>query len=180
MNGIVPCTPDDLAKLPGIGPYTAGAVACFACNFPSVFIETNIRSVMLHFFFPEKEAVTDREIMPIIKKTMDTGNPKEWYWALMDYGAALKKLSPNPGRRSARYNRQSSFSGSFRQIRGSLIRVLVSGEAPAVEELLERVKIDLGAELNVHVKEEDFYRALETLCKESMVAEEGGKYRISG
>jgi A/G-specific adenine glycosylase len=180
MNGIVPCTPDDLAKLPGIGPYTAGAVACFAYNFPSVFIETNIRSVMLHFFFPGKEAVTDREIMPIIKKTLDTGNPGKWYWALMDYGAALKKISPNPGRRSARYNRQSAFSGSFRQIRGSLIRVLISGESPAAEELLRRVKFDLGAELNVQVKEDDFYRALETLCKESLVAEEGGKYRISG
>ena len=168
--GKVPDTPGALEDLPGIGPYTAGAIACFAYNYPSVFIETNIRSAMLHFFFGEREKVTDREIMPLIEKVLDRNNPRKWYWALMDYGAALKKQNPNPNRRSAHYSRQSTFRGSFRQIRGSLVRALVSRGPATAEELFTR--------LDVPAAENDFYRALEALRRELIVAEEAGKYRI--
>ena len=170
FEGKAPHTPELLVKLPGIGPYTAGAIACFAYNYPSVFIETNIRSVMLHFFFPGQEGINDRDIMPLIEETLDRANPRKWYWALMDYGAALKKRKLNPGRRSAHYAKQSAFAGSFRQIRGSLIRALVSGRPSSAEELRTRLDVTTG--------EDDFYRALEALKKESIVAEEGGKYRI--
>ena len=170
MEGKIPETPEELAKLPGVGPYTAGAVACFAYNYPSVFIETNIRSVMLHFFFLEQEKVNDKEIMPLIAASLDRKNPRKWYWALMDYGAVLKKLKTNPGRRSAHYSKQDTFSGSLRQIRGSLVRALVSHGSATAEELRSR--------LDVKTEEEGFYRALEALCKDSMVAEEGGKYKI--
>ena len=127
---------------------------------------------MLHFFFNGREEVRDREIMSVLDAAMDRTNPRKWYWALMDYGAALKKQGPNPNRRSAHYNRQSAFEGSFRQIRGSLIRALVSGGPATAEELRSR--------LGFPAEEKDFYRALEALGRESMVAEEGGKYRISG
>ena len=170
MGGKVPVTPEALARLPGIGPYTAGAVACFAGNYPAVFIETNIRAVMLHFFFNGQDGISDGEIMPLLDAVLDRSNPRKWYWALMDYGAALKKLAANPNRRSAHYSRQSSFKGSFRQIRGSLIRALVSGGPAAAEELRKR--------LDVPADEKDFYRALEALGKEAMVAEEAGTYRI--
>ena len=172
LGGKVPADPEALEKLPGIGPYTAGAIACFAYNYPSVFIETNIRAVMLHFFFNGQEGIKDSEIMPVLDAAMDRTNPRKWYWALMDYGAALKKQRPNPNRRSAHYSRQSAFEGSFRQIRGSLVRALVSGGPATAEELRGRLDFPVG--------EEDFYRALEALGKESMVAEEGGKYRIGG
>ena len=172
FEGKVPRAPEVLAQLPGIGPYTAGAIACFAYNYPSVIIETNIRAVMLHFFFNGSEGITDREILPLIEKTLDRNNPRKWYWALMDYGAALKKISSNPGRRSAHYTRQSVFKGSLRQIRGSLVRALVSGGEATSEELYAR--------LDVPADEKDFYRALEALSKESMVAEKDGKYKISG
>ena len=170
FEGKVPAAPQALLKLPGIGPYTAGAIACFARNYPAVFIETNIRAVMLHFFFQGRDGITDREIMPLLEEVLDRDNPRKWYWALMDYGAALKKLTPNPSRRSAHYSRQSKFSGSFRQIRGSLLRSLVS-RGPATAE-------ELRSGLDVPTAEQDFYRALEALGKESMVAEEGGTYRI--
>ncbi|MDR2618700.1 MAG: A/G-specific adenine glycosylase, partial [Treponema sp.] len=117
-KGKTPSTPEELVKLPGIGPYTAGAIACFAYDYPAVFIETNIRSVMLHFFFSGQEGVKDSEIIPVLEKVLDRSSPRKWYWALMDYGAELKKLTPNPGRRSAHYSRQSGFKGSFRQLRG--------------------------------------------------------------
>ena len=170
FGGVVPETPEVLVKLPGIGPYTAGAIACFAYNHPSLFIETNIRRVMLHFFFYEKEGISDREIMPIMGETLDRENPRKWYWALMDYGAGLKKLAINPNRRSAHYYRQNAFKGSLRQIRGSIVRCLVSGGNAKAGELFAR--------LDVPVEKEDFYRALEALISDSLVAEEKGVYRI--
>ena len=73
-----------LESLPGIGPYTAGAVAAFAFNAPEVFIETNIRSVFIFFFFSNAvEKVSDAEIFPLIEQTLDKTNVREWYWALM-------------------------------------------------------------------------------------------------
>jgi A/G-specific adenine glycosylase len=168
-GGKVPETPAKLISLPGIGAYTAGAIACFAYNYPGVFIETNIRASVLHFFFYEQAGIKDQEIYPILEAALDRENPRRWYWALMDYGAALKKLTPNPGRRSAHYTRQSPFEGSFRQIRGGLVRSLVSQGPASAEELLERTGFE----------PEDLYRALTTLEKESLVAESGGVYRIS-
>jgi A/G-specific adenine glycosylase len=168
-GGHVPQNPETLLLLPGIGAYTAGAIACFAYNYPSVFIETNIRSAVIHFFFNKQEAVKDAELFPILETALDRQNPRKWYWALMDYGAALKKVRVNPNRQSAHYTRQSKFAGSFRQRRGAVIRALVSsGPAPA-EELCKRTGIE----------EQELYEALKVLEKESMVAEAGGMYRIS-
>ncbi|AEF83227.1 adenine glycosylase [Leadbettera azotonutricia] len=169
-KGIVPQTPESLLELPGIGPYCSGAISCFAYNYPSVFIETNIRAVMLHFFFKDQEGIKDSELLPLLEKHLDKENPRKWYWALMDYGAALKKTTPNPNRRSAHYTRQSAFKGSLRQIRGSLIRSLVKCSPAAPEELRKS--------LDVKTDEEEFYQALKSLEKDSLVAEAGGRYRI--
>jgi A/G-specific adenine glycosylase len=169
-NGKVPRLPEELIKFPGIGSYTAGAIPCFAYNHASVFIETNIRSVMLRFFFPEQEGVTDKEILPVIDAVMDRSNPRKWYWALMDYGAAIKKTMPNPNRQSAHYTRQKPFSGSFRQLRGAIMRSLVN-EGPSNNEELQK-------RLGLEPKKVDFYRALEPLKKDFLVAENGGIYRV--
>ncbi|MCL2094186.1 MAG: A/G-specific adenine glycosylase [Treponema sp.] len=169
-RGIVPHDPHILINLPGIGPYTAGAVACFAYNYPSVFIETNIRSVFLHFYFPGREGVRDKEILPLIKATLDYTQPQMWYWALMDYGNSLKKIQ-NPERQSAHYSVQSKFKGSFREVRGSLIRAFNQTRGPlSPEELLNAMDMDPDREV--------FYRALESLRRDLLVAEEQGKYRI--
>ncbi|MDR1057954.1 MAG: A/G-specific adenine glycosylase [Treponema sp.] len=169
--GVVPREPEDLRALPGIGPYSAGAIACFAYNAPTVFIETNIRSVMLHFFFGSRKEVPDREILPVLDKTLDRADPRTWYYALMDYGAALKKLAPNPGRRSAHYKKQGKFEGSFRQLRGSLLRTLLARGPATAEEIRGLMNTECSGE-------EDFYRVLKTMEKDLLVAEEGGFYRI--
>jgi A/G-specific adenine glycosylase len=167
-KGEVPDTPETLLSLPGVGPYMAGAIACFAYNYPSVFIETNIRSTIIHFFFPGRTGVRDSEIFPILQAVLVRDNPRLWYYALMDYGAALKKITANPGRRSAHYARQSPFKGSLRQARGKVLRTLAAEGALNAEEI--GVKGGL--------KREELYKALEALKKESMVAETGGVYRI--
>ena len=167
-GGTVPATPKDLQRLPGIGAYTAGAVACFAYNYPSVFIETNIRATVIHFFFPDRLDVSDAEMLPILESVLDKRNPRKWHWALMDYGAALKKITPNPSRRSIHYARQSPFQGSFRQIRGRLLRSLVSQGPASAMELGKRTGTETG----------DIYKALDALIKDAMVAENAGIYRI--
>jgi A/G-specific adenine glycosylase len=136
--GEVPRTPEELITLPGIGHYTAGAVACFAYNYPSVFIETNIRAAVLDFFFTGYGNVKDNEFTMILEDALDRENPRKWYWALMDYGAALKKNTVNPNRRSAHYVRQSRFEGSFRQRRSLVLRTIISDGAADADELCRR------------------------------------------
>ena len=90
FGGKLPDFYEDLLTFPGIGPYTAGAVCAFAFDQPVVFMDTNIRRVFIHFFFPDREGVRDSEIVPLVEKTLDRKLPREWYSALMDYGALLK------------------------------------------------------------------------------------------
>jgi A/G-specific adenine glycosylase len=128
----IPRTIEALKALPGVGAATAGAVCAFAFDKPVVFIETNIRSVFIHFFFRDRKAVKDSEILPLVEQTLDAQRPREWYYALMDYGVALKERHANPSRRSAHYTRQSPFEGSLRQVRGMILRTLV--KQPAISE----------------------------------------------
>lgn len=129
-GGILPADYDTLRALPGIGPYTAGAVLAFAFNTPYPVIETNIRRVYLHHYFPKKKKVSDAALLPIVTRTLDRKNPRRWYGALMDYGTWLalslsKGLNPNV--RSAQYVRQSKFEGSLRQLRGRVLAALLQG-----------------------------------------------------
>jgi A/G-specific adenine glycosylase len=125
-NSRLPEDLDELIKLPGIGRSTAGAILAFAYGISVAFIETNIRRVFLHFFFPERDSVKDGEILPLVEQTLDRENPRDWYYALMDYGAMLKTKLPNPNRKSAHYTRQAPFEGSNRQIRGMILKLLLS------------------------------------------------------
>jgi A/G-specific adenine glycosylase len=135
-HGGFPITTEGLQELPGVGPYTAGAVVAFAYNKPVTIIETNIRRVYLHHYFPGAENVSDKELMPIIERTVDQVNPREWYYALMDYGAWLAKQLPNANRRSKHYTKQSKFEGSLRQLRGKLVRLFLEERAWELTELV--------------------------------------------
>lgn len=120
-------TRSNLVKLPGVGPYTAGAVLAFAYNTPVPIIETNIRTVYLHHFFKGTEDVSDRDVLDVVERTLDHQNPRQWYYALMDYGAHLKLSEGNANKRSKHYTKQSKFKGSDREIRGALLKVLTTG-----------------------------------------------------
>lgn len=125
-GGNLPADPVVLETFPGIGKNTAGSVCAFAFNKPVVFIETNIRAVFIHTFFKEQTEITDKQLYPLIEQTLDVHNPREWYYALMDYGVVLKKKLKNPSRRSAHHTKQSRFEGSDRQIRGMILRYLTN------------------------------------------------------
>lgn len=134
-SGTLPDCQDTLKTFPGIGAATAGAIAAFAFRKPVVFIETNIRRVFIHNFFPECESVRDNQILPLIELTLDTCKIREWYYALMDYGVMLKQTVSNPNRRSAHYSVQSSFQGSDRQIRGNILKLLVKNQQLSEQDL---------------------------------------------
>ncbi len=125
FSGNLPRDERILATLPGIGKATAASITVFAYNIPVGFIETNIRRVFLHCFFLGRDGVPDREVFPLVLGTMDDEDPRTWFWALMDYGSYLGRKSGNANRRSSHYRRQSVFSGSDRQIRGHILRILV-------------------------------------------------------
>lgn len=134
--GKLPDTAEELRKLPGIGPNTAGAVLAIAFSHPAVFIETNIRSVYHYFFFPDAADVPENDLKKLVASTLDTEHPRDWYYALYDYGAMLKRTGKATDRPR---DRQSRFEGSDRQVRGRIIRLLVSGTSATREQLIEHL-----------------------------------------
>lgn len=133
ISGVRPWKYEDLVACPGIGSNTAGAILVYAYNQPAMFIETNIRTVYIHHFFKDQTAVSDKAILQILVQTLsylaqrkidNLPNYREFYWALMDYGAHLKTTIGNAARASKLYARQSVFEGSRRQIRGQILRLL--------------------------------------------------------
>jgi A/G-specific adenine glycosylase len=141
-SGVIPESIEELDSLPGIGYATACAISTYSSNRPTVFIETNVRSVFIHFFFQDCEGIMDSEIEPLVATTVDPVNPREWYYALMDYGVMLKKTIPNPNRKSAHYSKQSSFNGSDRKIRGEIIRILLDRPTVTREGLYDSTGTD--------------------------------------
>jgi A/G-specific adenine glycosylase len=129
FDGVFPPTVAELVTLPGIGKNTAGAIVAYAFNQPVVFIETNVRTVYIHHFFNHQTAVSDAAISQLVTQTLDTDNPRQWYWALMDYGSHLKKTVGNANKQSQSYVKQSAFHGSRRQIRGQVLRQLAGTRA---------------------------------------------------
>ena len=139
FDGALPSSEEMLVKFPGIGKATASAIAAFAFNKPSIFIETNIRRVFIHFFFHDRKTVTDAEILPLISKTLDRSDPRRWYYALMDYGAMLKKSVLNPNRKSAHYKIQSRFEGSHRQLRGMVLKEIIAAQRGTVSSIAKKI-----------------------------------------
>lgn len=146
-GGRLPHTYDALVALPGIGPTTAAGVMAFARNEPCVYLETNVRSVFLHHFFPEAQKVPDKALVPIVAQSCPEADVRGWYYALLDYGAHLKATVPNPSRRSSSYARQSTFEGSRRQKRAAIVRLVLGMpgiEVAAVHEALNASEVEAG------------------------------------
>jgi len=167
-NSKIPSDLGVLKSLPGIGKATAGAVSAFAFNKPSVFIETNIRRVFIDFFFKRKREIHDTDIEELVAKTVDEKNPREWYYALMDYGAMLGKSTENPNAKSAHYYKQTLFQGSNRQVRGSAIKLLIEQGPLVVGAIAQRTAQPVKRVLEI----------LAQLKKEGFILQKGSKFQI--
>jgi A/G-specific adenine glycosylase len=87
-GGKIPSDPEELVKLPGIGPYTAGAVACFAFEEYVPFADTNMRRVLHRLFFgvdmPEPVA-SEKEILSLAATLLPPNRGWKWNQALMEF-----------------------------------------------------------------------------------------------
>ncbi|MDH5442485.1 MAG: A/G-specific adenine glycosylase [Candidatus Nomurabacteria bacterium] len=124
-HGRLPRLRTELESLPGVGPYTAGAIRAFAFNQDEAIIETNIRRIFIYHFFQNKKLVHDQEILSVVQETLPIGRSADWYGALMDYGTYLAGIIENPNRNSKHYTKQKKFEGSDRQIRGKILEYLL-------------------------------------------------------
>jgi A/G-specific adenine glycosylase len=159
----------ELETLSGVGPYTARAIAAFVFNEDTAVIETNIRTVIIHHFFPEKKKVSDAEIEKILLEVLPKGKAREWYSALMDYGAHLKRSGISHNVRSTQHVKQSRFTGSLREARGAILRELTKERAS--RKYLENI---LGAERKVQAS-----IALDALCTEGLVQVKKNRYTLA-
>jgi A/G-specific adenine glycosylase len=134
--------PEDLTQLPGVGPYTAAAVASFAFGRDVLPVDTNVRRVQERTGHPFSPAAGQ---------------------ALMDLGATiclarvprcricpLAAACPSRGRRYEPARKQSRFEGSFRERRARTLRLVAAGDRPLAE--LDRDAVEsLARDGLVHV-----------------------------
>lgn len=167
LESIFPLSETDLLRLPGVGKNTAGAIRAYAFNQPSIFVETNIRTVYIHHFFADREVVADEEIISQLEATLDREHPREFYWALMDYGTFLKANGVRMNAVSAHYKKQSKLEGSLRQMRGRIVSVLSNQRELSDEALRKAVAADARYE-----------PALAGLVKDGLVLSDAGIIRL--
>lgn len=165
FSGQFPGSVAELQRLPGVGANTAGAIAAYAFNNPSIFVETNVRTVYLHHYFADAIDVQDAQIVAMLETTLDRNNPRQFYQALMDYGAWLKASGVKNIDRSKHYKKQPTFAGSLRQMRGEILRRLAAGA------------IDWRDDIE---HDERFPRALSELVRDGLVQHTADDYRLTG
>ena len=171
-GGQMPRDVASLVSLPGIGPATAAGIRAFAFDLPGVYLETNVRTVFLHELFTDAEKVPDRVLVPLVEEACPAQGARRWYYALLDYGAHLKRTVPNPSRRSASHVRQSAFEGSRRQKRAALVRLLLEAREAGLPGLsLADATSALGAQERAKRRPEPAAKLVQELLSE--LADEG-------
>lgn len=164
-----PSTPEGLRALPGVGPYTAAAVACFAFGHPVATVDTNLRRVLSRW---EGRALSPGDLAAVAAAELDPERAAAWNQAVMDLGSALcRPRLPRCGECPvaewcadpsvyAPPPRQSPFEGSVRQARAAILRHLAEAGDADPGELPARI----GAEEDLVVA------ALSSLAADGLVA----------
>lgn len=168
-DGQLPTSVQQLVTLPGVGKNTAGAIVAYAFNKPVLFLETNIRTVLIYHFFDNTENVDDKQLLPLLEAMLPGPQDepiRDWYYALMDYGSYLKQTVGNKSRSSRGYTKQSSFIGSKRQVRGQVLRLLIIGTKTR-------------AELSAEISDERLNEILADLLRERLIVGVGSSYKLA-
>jgi A/G-specific adenine glycosylase len=168
-GGAVPDTLEELRMLPGVGPATAAGIRCFAYGKPALYLETNIRTLFIHLFFTGRDGVHDRDILPLVEQTLDREDPRQWYFALMDYGSMLKREMGNLNARSRHYVKQPPFEGSYRQLRGRILGLLLNRPDLTAPQITASLQADT----------EKVMKIINILEREGFIHRNGQIYRIS-
>jgi A/G-specific adenine glycosylase len=162
-GGRVPSDPVALRRFPGVGPYTAAAVASLGHGLAIPLVETNVRRVLSRAALGREPGdVSPSHVEEVATSWLDAAHPVEWNQALMDLGREVCRPAPlcdacpirsrcrsvgRRGRPVGSLRRQPRFEGSFRQTRGRVVSVLserkevsVAALARATGEPLARVR----------------------------------------
>ncbi|MGA7670183.1 MAG: A/G-specific adenine glycosylase [Nitrolancea sp.] len=204
FGGEMPSDPYALRDLPGIGPYTAGAIACFAFEQDVGFFDTNIRRVLHRVLIgPElpKERVTTRELQSLADDLVPEREGYTWNQALMELGAVIctarkpvcltcplhRHCAAFPAiqtviatlPKGTRKKKEEPFSGSMRFYRGRVIealRELDDGESLNLQSLGPKVRDDFSDEHLIWLKD-----VVEGLTRDGLaqIAEEKASYDAS-
>lgn len=160
FGGRLPGTVEELERLPGIGKYTARAVASFALNMQVPVVDTNVRRVLSDFAGRE---LSERETWDLAQRVLPEGRAADWNQALMDYGALVRRARP---RRTTRTS--EPFASSNRFWRGRIVDALRERGRLGVDGLLEA--------LPYPNRDEERVRGLvHTLHEEGMVVYDSGE-----
>jgi A/G-specific adenine glycosylase len=184
-GGRVPVDPEALRTLPGVGPYTAAAVASIAGGVPVAALDVNVRRIVARVGFadapPSPSAVDEAAA-----RWLDRGDPGRWNQALMDLGRTHCRAVPQcegcPLARACRWRRanpgggpvasgsrgQSRFAGSMREVRGRIVDVLRGRPTAGLTALVGATGFTTA---RVEV-------ALEGLVRDGVVERSGRSYRL--
>lgn len=167
-HGAFPEDETGLLSLPGVGKNTAGAILAYSFNQPSIFIETNIRTVYIHHFFHDQFDIDDKQITQKLRETLGLADePRHFYWALMDYGAWLKANGVRNISSSKHYKKQPPLRGSIREVRGEILRLLSIDDKTL-------------AELQLSYKNDDrLEQALHGLLKDGLISEKDSVFHLT-
>ncbi len=188
FGGTLPSSLDDLLSLPGVGPYTARAVAVFAYEACEAVVDTNVARILARV---SNRTMTRSEVQKLADEAVTGRDAWVWNQALLDVGAGFCRPQPDcepcpfssacgwyrvgrPGRDPADGSagvstRQSTFEGSDRQGRGRLVRALRDG--PVTD-------ADLATVMGWPGEEERARRVAATLVGDGLAVIGGGHYRL--
>ena len=188
-----PTDVEALERLPGIGPYTARAVASLAFGQRVGVVDTNVRRWLVRRFgAPEAnplQALSDQ------LASLDAGDSADWTHASMEFGAAVCRsrtplceacpLAPGcPSRDRADrvpVRRQPSFPGSRRAYRGALLRLLAEAPEHVLGVAAARRAISQdAAPTRPFLGDEAWAELLAALEREGLVARDGARLRLGG
>ena len=93
-DGEIPTNKEELQELPGMGPYTTGAILSFAYNLPEPAIDVNVRRIYLRFFQGRDQGLPmnkseEKELYQLAKQTIPENKSKDFHSALMDFGSSI-------------------------------------------------------------------------------------------
>jgi A/G-specific adenine glycosylase len=174
----LPQTVAGLDALPGVGAYTASAVACFAFGETTAFADTNIRRVLGRALLGR--TATDREAVALDARFGSRRISARWHHALMDIGATIciakgPRCDVCPIHAVCKYDggdlssrrRQSPFLASDRRVRGAIVRHLAMSTDPITLEALRR-----------GIKDARVPRLVRVLAREGLVEVSSGGIRL--
>lgn len=168
--GEFPADPAVLRQLPGLGRYTAGAVATFAFGAVVPAVDTNVRQ-FIDTLIPERKQRTESDYEAIATKLIPADRPREWLHAVMDYTSLV--LRPAGSRPKRRKPDNEPFVGSNRYLRGRTIDCLRDGRTTA--EALYRTVAQ-----PVAVSNQRYGEILIALEQEGLLSHRSGYYQLIG